>query len=683
MRSSLFALPLIFVVSAGVRTGFCAPYDFRRQLEEVHRTGRRDVSQHRLANEFAFADGATITVGASASDFLRGVARDFEDYLDRSMAVSARVVRGPEGTVSAKVDAGLLPRQYRVDVTADGVRIRGADERAVAQAFYHLEDVMNLRRAPFLSCGETVRRPRFSVRMTFPGYGFMTFPEPHLNAMAHAGMTAIVVLLEGGVDRTEGGRSCDVRAIIRRAVRYGLDTYICFQNPPAVHPDDGEAAFDRAFGSVAAAYPEAKGVIFVGESCNFPSKDPRVRPYGSDDRSKPRASGFPCSDYPAWIDCIQKAFAKHAPGMKAILWTYNWGGREEDLRLAMVERMRPGSSLMATFEMFERRTLPDGMDVPTADYSISIVGPGRYFTSEATAAKRLGLNLFTQANAGGRTWDFGTAPYEPFPHQWRRRWEALVRAHDDYGLMGVFENWEYGWIPTFLAELEKEAFTEGGLPFDAHLRRIAERDFGSEAADAVVRAWALWSEAIADYVASDANQYGPFRCGPAYPFSAGRGKVDGGDFPVTPQSFVGTQFIRMNYLGYGFTRRTEDLSVGYMKKEVGLLAGMAEKLDRGADAFAAVPGGEARRQLLLGRYLAAVCRTARNVKRGWIAASEKDEAALLAAARDEYANARGALALVEEDSILGFEPIMDYVGGPDQIRWKLGLMEKLYGDCMQ
>ena len=126
-------------------------------------------------------------------------------------------------------------------------------------------------------------------------------------------------------------------------------------------------------------------------------------------------------------------------------------------------------------------------------------------------------------------------------------------------------------------------------------------DFGPEAADAAVRAWALWSEAVADYVASDANQYGPFRCGPAYPFSAGRGKVDDRDFPVAPQSFVGTQFIRMNYLGYGFTRRTEDLSVGYMKKEVGLLAGMAEKLDRGADAFAAVPGGEARRQLLLGR----------------------------------------------------------------------------------
>lgn len=53
-------------------------------------------------------------------------------------------------------------------------------------------------------------------------------------------------------------------------------------------------------------------------------------------------------------------------------------------------------------------------------------------------------------------------------------------------------------------------------------------------------------------------------------------------------------------------------------------------------------------------------------------ADRRDPAALRAA--DEF-----ALALVEEDSHLGFEPDMDYVGGPEQIRWKLKLMEKLYG----
>ena len=50
-----------------------------------------------------------------------------------------------------------------------------------------------------------------------------------------------------------------------------------------------------------------------------------------------------------------------------------------------------------------------------------------------------------------------------------------------------------------------------------------------------------------------------------------------------------------------------------------------------------------------------------------------------AAARAEYANAMSALRFVEADSRLGWEPSMEYCGGPEQIRWKLALMESHYG----
>ena len=42
-----------------------------------------------------------------------------------------------------------------------------------------------------------------------------------------------------------------------------------------------------------------------------------------------------------------------------------------------------------------------------------------------------------------------------------------------------------------------------------------------------------------------------------------------------------------------------------------------------------------------------------------------------------------ALSLVEADSRLGWEPSMDYAVGPEQIRWKLGLMERLYGKALK
>ena len=41
----------------------------------------------------------------------------------------------------------------------------------------------------------------------------------------------------------------------------------------------------------------------------------------------------------------------------------------------------------------------------------------------------------------------------------------------------------------------------------------------SPRADAALKAWRLWSEAITDYVPTSRNQYGPFRIGPAYPYT--------------------------------------------------------------------------------------------------------------------------------------------------------------------
>ena len=680
MMNTRFLLS-VFVAATGLSLVAEEPYQFRERLECVHEKGRRDAAAVCAADEFELKDGFEIAVPMAASDFVYRVARDFEDYLSVSMGVSARVTRG-RGML--EVDEQLPDRQYEIRVDDAGFRVLAHDERAIAQAFYHLEDLMNLRCGPFLKKGAETRTPRFAVRMTHSGYRLSDFPDAHLSQLAHAGMTAIMLFLQD-VDVVEGTKSCDVRALIRRAKAFGLDTYLYSCIPTFIHPDDGDAAFDESYGRIAGTYPEAKGLIIVGESCQFPSKDPRVQPRtwkNRDPNDKRRLAGwFPCTDYPDWVRAVQRALAKKAPDMKLVFWTYNWGWAPEKDRLALIDALPRDVVLQATFEMFERQVKRNGLESPTADYSLSFAGPGRYFASEAAAAKKHGLALFTQANAGGRTWDFGTAPYEPFPFQWQARWNALVRAHEDWGLSGIMENHHYGWTPTFIAELEKEVYTEGGIPFDEHLRKIATRDFGAKNADRAIAAWKAWSDAIRDYVPTDLNQYGPFRCGPAYPYAAGRGTVDAKDFPVTKQSFVGAGYIRMDYLKHGFVPELtkEDSSPDYMRKEIELLGSMVGAFESGARDFGRMKGAKAAAMSRLGHYLAAVCRTARNVKRGAVAECEKDEKAILAAARDEYANALAVLPLVEADSHLGWEPQMDYVGGPDQIRWKLGLMEKLYG----
>jgi hypothetical protein len=260
-----------------------------------------------------------------------------------------------------------------------------------------------------------------------------------------------------------------------------------------------------------------------------------------------------------------------------------------------------------------------------------------------------------------------------------------VKSAIEYGLSGVMENHHFGWWPSFLSELEKEAFTEGGMPFDEHIRLIAVRDYGEKNADAAVEHWKRWSEFAEDYIPTDANQYGPFRIGPAYPFTFGHPPADYKSFPVKKYASNGPGICRFDYLRAGYVPQLtpERMDAEYMEKEIELLEPMEAAYAKGAQTFAAMPGEKAARMANFAAYLAACTRTAINVKRGAVAFLAKDGAGVLAAARAEYANAKAALPIVEKDSRLGWEPSMEYAGGPEQIAWKIGLMERLYGDALE
>ena len=698
MKRLMPLVPCLVAVAAGTCASAEEEYDFRARLEVVHRADRRDPGATCSADEFAFRDGAAILAEGEPEGLLSRAAADFQDYLRVSMNVGAFVCASRDAACGApalavRIDRTLGERAYRVDV-GDVVSVAAGGERAAAQALYHLEDLMNLRCGPFLKKGSETREARYAVRMTHSGYGNDIFPDEHLAQMAHYGMTAIIVFLDD-IDKTKAQSYQDLKALIRRAARHGLDTYLYSYIKAFAHPADegGRERIEAAYGRVAGHYPEAKGIIFVGESCQFPSKDPRVQPVLYRNKNpadkRPLAGWFPCRDYPDWLRAVRDAIHAKAPRQELVFWTYNWGWAPEEDRMALIDALPKDVTLMATFEMFERRILRNGIDTPTADYTISFAGPGRYFTSEAARAKRNGLRLYTQANAGGLTWDFGCVPYQPLPYQWRARWKGLADANEAWGLSGVMENHHFGWWPSFVAELEKEASVRGGIPFDDHLRRIAVRDFGEANADAALAAWKTWSDDAADYVPTDCNQYGTFRIGPAYPFTFGHGVVARGDFPGKRYASNWPAGIcRMDYLKEGYVPQLtpERMDDGYFRKEIELFEPMAVHYEAGARAFAGMAGrlsgrrrGCALEMANLAGYLAASCRTAVNVKRGAIAFRAGDKAALLSAARAEYANARAALAFVEADSRLGWEPSMEYCGGPEQIRWKLSLMEKFYG----
>ena len=682
-----------------------APYAFKTRLSTVHRADRRDVSLKATPGEYAFAQGSQVVYGDDAPGLVRRAAADFCDYLIVSMGVnasaraeSAAAKPGLAAAVRVSLDAGMA-RGYSIATSDDGVAVTASDAKMAAQALYRLEDRMNLRRGPFLAKGAESRSPVFAHRITFAGFGNDVFPDAHLAQIAHHGFTDIEVWL-ANYDVVSQGVRQDVNDLIDRAESFGLGVHFQPRNRAYVHPDDprAPAMYEAAYGNFTKYYPKAGSAFFCGEVCEFPSKDPRCN--GGDHRNRkpedkakglPYPGWFPCSDWADWVKAVLPTYRRHNPNCRFVFSTYNWGFQDEKARADLIAALPRDITLIPTFEMFEKHVKRNGLVSPVADYSLAFPGPGRYFKTEAAQAKAAGIELWSNCNSAGLTWDFGNIPYQPAPWQWKKRWDALLDAHEKWNLSGLRENHEYGWTPSFIAELEKSYLDAGGKGFDEILRAIAVRDYGEANADKALAAWRLWSRAADDYVPTDENQYGPCRIGPAYPFNFFGPDLQEGWKP--PKDFPLEEGAKFTICHFDFHKPIGGLGTAAIKldeelerKEIELFESQASDYRAGAAAFreiaSSMPAGrrdEAVRMAALGAYLGCACETTANMKKGRIAWRRGDRAAVEALARAEYANAESALQAVDADSRLGWLASSGYTGSRPQIEWKLRKMRELYG----
>ena len=673
-------------------------YAFRQRIDQIHRPDRRHLDARPEGHEVGIEDGWRIAVPQNASSYLLDVAKDLQDYLFTSMRVSTLLLRADDlsrtggqiivlGTRETASDAGTaltVPRSYRLQIAGDRIDVCGYDERGTGQACYYLEDLMNLREAPFLTPGNETRQPVFSPRMVHSGWGIDQFPDAHLNAIAHAGMDAVLVFVKG-VNRTTMGH-LDINDLIARAARFGLDVYLYSYLISRKHPSDpdAEAFYESTYGELMRAHPGARGIVFVGESCEFPSKDTNTTQKLRSERlptdTKPNPGWWPCADYPDWLNMVKRIIHRHNPSADVVFWTYNWGWAPEDARLALIRSLPDDISLQATFEMFEdieRRGIP----IRCVDYTVSFAGPGHYFATEAGAAHERGLRLYTMSNTGGLTWDFGVIPYEPVPFQWARRHENLLKANRDWGLCGLMESHHMGWWPSVVADLAKWAFWQPHTPAEDILPKLARRDFGPQAASLAIEAWRHWSEAILDYVPTNEDQYGPFRVGPAYPLLFAEDEIA---FPSADYAHFGSRILKTRYRPHN-----PDILNG----EIACLEAMAARWAQGIVAMKraveATPPGKrenGRRMLALGEFILCCVRTAIHVKRWWqlrqeLTTTRENAASVLnrmtALAEAEIANVSTAVPLVEFDSRLGWEPSMEYMADRAHLEWKIAQVRRV------
>ena len=688
-------------------------YEFKKRLLQVHKPNRR-VEKPLGEGQVEVTDKWTICVPAD-DEFLQRVGRDLQDYFFTSMNVEVGYTakRVSKYGIFYEIDETIKKDgAYRVEVQRTKIKLVGKDARAAAQASYLLEDLMNLEEAPYVKLGKEKRAPIFRCRMVHSGVGEDDYPDEHLNAIAHAGINTIL-LFTRNVNRAST-RFVDFNDTIRRAEKYGLDTYAYSYMRSSKHPDDegAEEFYDKLYGNLFRKCPGFKGVVFVGESVGIPSKDPRtsglmrgagganIGPDGKPAKL-PNPSNYPCCDYPDWLNLVKKIIRRERPDADLIFWTYNWGYVPEGPRTELIAKLPTDISLQATFEMFEGSLAlnpkygmtsddfmyRDGVPCCTADYTLFFEGPGKYFLSEAKAAKKRGIPLYSMTNAGGLTWDVGVVPFDPMPYQWLKRYEAMRDCHEKYGLVGSMDSHHYGFYPSFISELAKAYFTEERPNGEAIIAKLLARDWGKENVKAASDAFRVVSEGIT-YMTS-ADQYGAQRCGPTYPLTLFRNeKVI---IPYSPWAHFGNNYICYvpRNIEMKRPRRAEKYlgEIRLYKKSADMLMAGAEALQALLPTLSGEKQAEAKRVVGIIEFMARTFITSRNA-RLWEWHKYKmrtEESADFAAickelrdiAKEEIENARATIPLVEFDSRLGFEPSVEYYCDREHLEWKIAHMEKM------
>ncbi|MBE5866491.1 MAG: hypothetical protein E7292_09835 [Lachnospiraceae bacterium] len=674
-------------------------YEFRKRLLTIHEPDRRDISLKPEENELELKDGVAVYIPKDADEVIITAARDFVDYLLVSMNVSAILKKGhlQAGEVAIQVtlaeaegiDLGEYQcyRGYRV-VVDNGVKIYANDSRGVAQALYYMEDLMNMRLAPFLKKGTVSRKPLYSPQMVHSGFGLDQYPNEHLSKIAHEGRDAILVFTKA-VNLSPIG-FLDFNELIFRAARYGIDVYAYSYMKSSVHPcDEGaEDYYESTYGTLFKTCPKLKGVVLVGESVNFPSKDPRVAKEMVNDDGIPSIKQtsfyYACPDYVDLITMIKNVSRKYNPEADIVFWTYNFSQTPTEDRVKLIKSLPKDISLQVTFEKSERYEM-NGIRQYAADYSLVLEGYSKVFAEEAQAAKEAGIRLYSMTNTAGLTWDMGTVSYEPMPYQWMKRYRRMKEAHDKWGLCGIMECHHYGFTPSIITKLSQWCFTESDgeeLEMEEILQKVLIGEYGKKHAEAVNQALRAFSEVSPRLIPSGEDQYGAFRVGPSYPFCLSR-KIN---LQAMPHAMFGTSIVVPTYCTEPYGRAS--LIAERIWKEIDSLKEAKVFMNQG---IAILEQLEDKNDNLLrlenmAKFISCYIQTGIHAKEWHVLNSKFDcytdhaelgkvlddmEKLLLA----EKANATEAITYVELDSRLGWEPSMEYLGDKEHIEWKLRLIE--------
>jgi hypothetical protein len=497
------------------------PYAYHKKLtgDPIH-IWRRNTAYQPLSNEIALPErGWKLVCVKNNSPVLENAFQDMRDYLERSMGVIIEteaydslehwqdmrncIIAGTPDQLPGCGTTLKNAKDYELVTRPEQLVVCGYDERGIMFGLYNLEARMNFREAPFLPKNfRTVRHSRFKTRMVLSWMGWMEWPDTLLSHIAHDGYDSILasVYANPNGDRTTAEGSTDfyarhlyqirrqdpeeVHRLIERAARYGIKVYtpIVYQY---MGTPESEAGLRKLVKNIVKEFPGIQGYVLLTEG--FYYKQWKAGRVDNDDQVKAWAREW-CKA----ISIVAEECHKVNPATEILPWEYNIDFRPQKtaLKRYFIQQLPAGTIPMLTWENGKSFEI-DGLQGYLRDYSISEIGPAEVTQAQLKEAHERNMEVYSKVDTFA-SWQFGTIPYLPVPHQWFDRYKAI----EEHGVNGTLETWSYGYKPNFMSELRAWTCWTDAPPMTTLLNMMAERIFGKEGASLAVKAWEYFSNAI-------------------------------------------------------------------------------------------------------------------------------------------------------------------------------------------
>ncbi len=383
---------------------------------------------------------------------------------------------------------------------------------------------------------ESVFNPRFCYSY-FALYGdplleHDPFPESYLQRLAATGVNGVwlhAVLYklspfpwDASLSEKWEQRLERLNVLVARAAKYGIGIYL-YMNEPRTMPN---AFFEDK--------PELRGVP-IGDYAALCTSAPAVQDYIRNAIARicatvPDLAGFftitasenptNCWSHYKGAECprckergpaavIAEVNATVFAGIqqaqsKARLFAWDWGWRD-DFAEDVIALLPKEVTLMSVSE-WNKPINRGGIANAVGEYSISTIGPGPRAQRHWKLAQERGMPTLAKIQANN-TWELSAIPYIPAVENVARHAAALR----DAGVAGLMLGWTLGGFPSpnleVVYEIGKKTDTYESLTPQEAMRKVAQHRYGTEAADGVVDAWHVMSEAFSEF---------PYDCGVVY-----------------------------------------------------------------------------------------------------------------------------------------------------------------------